>query len=54
MCREDIYSADEAVQAVANMVHQLAPNGDLTMAAHALEQVRASALSNTHCTVDIA
>lgn len=44
MCREDIYSADQAVQAVAGMLHQLAPDGDLNTATHALQQVSASAL----------
>lgn len=44
MCREDIYSAEQAVQAVAGMLHQLAPNGDLKTATHALLQVSASAL----------
>lgn len=44
MCREDICHADQAVQAVAGMLHQLAPNGDLNMAAHALQQVSTSLL----------
>jgi len=38
-CREDIASADEAVGAVANLLHQLAPNGDVPAAALALCQV---------------
>lgn len=39
--RQDIESADKAVWAVAGMLHQLAPNGDVAMAAGALQQVSA-------------
>lgn len=50
MCREDICSADQAVQAVAGMLHQMAPTGDLTHAAFSFHQVRPSAGLTCNCT----
>ena len=38
-CREDIDSADQAVAAVATLLHQVAPEGDLTATLHKLAQV---------------
>lgn len=51
MCREDICSADQAVQAVAGMLHVIAPNGDPTMAASSFQQVRPSAVLTCSCTM---
>ena len=44
VCREDICSAEQAVQAVAGMLHQIAPTGHLTLAASSFHQVRPSAV----------
>ena len=41
LCREDIESADQAVAAMANMLHQLAPDNKFTRATRALQQVGA-------------
>ena len=39
-CREDIFSADQAIEAVATLLHEVAPDGDVGAAADALRQVR--------------
>ena len=44
VCREDICSADQAVQAAAGVLHHIAPTGDLTMAASSIQQVSTSAV----------
>lgn len=38
-CREDISSADQAIEAVATLLHEVAPDGDVGAAADALRQV---------------
>ena len=38
-CREDIVSADQAIEAVATLLHEVAPDGDVGAAADALRQV---------------
>ena len=46
--REDILSADQAVEAVATLLHHLVPAGDMDAAATALHQVCSSYLCVVH------
>ena len=39
-CREDTCSADQAVEAVASLLHKLLPGGDVIATASAIRQVR--------------
>ena len=39
LCREDIESADQAVAAVAHLLHQVVPDGDVSAAVQKLAQV---------------
>ena len=39
-CREDICSADQAVEAVASLLHKLLPGGNVIATASAIRQVR--------------
>lgn len=39
-CREDIGSADQAVAAVAHLLHQVVPDGDVSAAVQKLAQVK--------------
>ena len=45
-CREDIFSADQAVEAVATLLHEVAPDGDVGAAADALRQVNIMLCAN--------